>query len=487
MTPLQSLSDLPTAVATPRYDRDAAGVGIVHVGLGAFMRAHLAVYTDDALAAEGGDWRITAIGLRSRDAIDVLNKQNGLYTLVVRDAEMSGRVIGSIADAIHAPSDPAAVLAALAAPGTRIVTITITEKGYGIDPATGGLDNTVPAIAADLASDLSAPQSAVGLIVAGLERRRAHGVGPFTALSCDNLPENGRILKRLVLDFARRRDEDLADWIEANARFPSTMVDRITPPQTEKTRTDARALTGADDLAAIETEPFSQWVIEDDFRDGRPAWEKGGAVMVKDVHAYERMKLVMLNGTHSMLAYAGHVTGHRFVRDTMADPDLKRLIDRHMQTAAATLDAVPGIDLDQYRQALLVRFANPAIDHPTYQIAMDGTQKLPTRIFDATLAAMTRGADFGSFAFATAAWMAYVKGAIGGAYAIRDPREAELLSAASSAQLADGLLDALLALPGLVPTELRAHETFRQTVLSRLRVMLGDGMGAAIAKEAAAL
>ena len=240
MTPLQSLSDLPTAVATPRYDRDAAGVGIVHVGLGAFMRAHLAVYTDDALAAEGGDWRITAIGLRSRDAIDVLNKQNGLYTLVVRDAEMSGRVIGSIADAIHAPSDPAAVLAVLAAPGTRIVTITITEKGYGIDPATGGLDNTVPAIAADLASDLSAPQSAVGLIVAGLERRRAHGVGPFTALSCDNLPENGRILKRLVLDFARRRDEDLADWIEANARFPSTMVDRITPPQTEKTRRQSK-------------------------------------------------------------------------------------------------------------------------------------------------------------------------------------------------------------------------------------------------------
>lgn len=487
MTRFHSLQNLPATVAKPGYDRDAAGVGIVHIGLGAFMRAHLAVYTDDALAAAGGDWRITAIGLRSRDAIDQLNDQNGLYTLLVRDAETAGRVIGSIADAIHAPSDPEAVLATLAAPSTRIVSITITEKGYGIDPATGGLDVKVPAIAADLASDLSVPQSAVGLIVAGLARRRAQGTGPFTALSCDNLPENGHILKRLVLDFARRRDGDLADWIAANASFPATMVDRITPPQTEKTLADARGLVGADDRAAIETEPFSQWVIEDDFCAGRPAWEKGGAVMVTDVRAYERMKLVMLNGTHSMLAYAGHVAGHKFVRETMADPDLKRLIDRHMRTAATTLDAVPGIDLDQHREALLARFANPTIDHPTYQIAMDGTQKMPTRIFDATLAAIDKGTDTKSFAFATAAWMAYVKGAIDGAYAIRDPREAELLSEARSAASPEALLNALFALPGFVPDALKSQVDFRENVFSRLRVMLEDGMRAAITREAAAI
>ena len=485
MTRLAALSEIAPSVARPGYERDEHGFGIVHLGLGAFMRAHIAVYTEDALAASGGDWRITPVGLRSREAIDVLNAQDGLYTLLTRDAETDARVLGCLGPALHAPSAPQDVLAALGAPETRIVSLTITEKGYGIDPATGGLDAQQAEIAADLASDLSAPRSAVGLIVAGLARRRDAGLGAFAVMSCDNLPENGHILKRLVLDFAERRDAELAAWIAENASFPSTMVDRITPPQTDKTLADAQRLTGCDDRAAIETEPFSQWVIEDDFRAGRPDWDKAGAVLVDDVRAYERMKLVMLNGTHSMLAYAGHLAGHRFVRETMADADLAKLIDRHMRQAAATLEAVPGIDLDTHRGALLARFANPAIDHPTYQIAMDGTQKMPTRIFDPVLKAIAANGPREIFAFATAAWMAYVAGGVAGDYALRDPREAELVAAARGAgNDAGALMAALYALPALVPEALQTDDGFAKAVEQRLAVMLDQGMAAAIAQEA---
>lgn len=485
MTLLKTLDAIPADLRIPRYNRAAHGVGIVHVGLGAFMRAHLAIYTEDAIEAAGGDWRIASVGLRSRESVDALNAQNGLYTLLMRGAETEARVPGVLAHALHAPSEPETLMALLAAPATRIVSLTITEKGYGIDTASGGLDLTDPAIAADL-RDLSAPQSAVGLIVAALARRRRDGTGPFTVLSCDNLPENGKILKRLVLQFAERIDPALAGWIGANVTFPSTMVDRITPPQTEKTRADAEALVGAEDMAAIETEPFSQWVVEDNFCAGRPAWEKAGAVMVTDARPYERMKLTMLNGTHSMLAYAGFLAGHRFVREAMGDFALARLIGRHMRAAAATLDLVPGIDLDILREALLERFANPAIDHPTYQIAMDGTQKLPTRIFDPALVAIARGQDISSFAFTTAAWMAFARGKTsqGDCFALRDPREAEIACRiAAAGDDPDTLYDLLSSLPGFMPEPLAMRSDWRRAVQTRLATMLVGGMSAAIDLE----
>ena len=487
MTLLDTLDLVPPAIGVPAYDRAAHGVGIVHIGLGAFVRAHLAVYTEDAIAMAGGDWRIACVGLRAKESLDALNAQNGLYTLLVRGARTKARVPGVLGRALHAPSEPQALIELMAAPSTRIVSLTITEKGYGIAPATGGLDLTDPAIAADLASNLSAPRSAVGLIVAALARRRAERAGPFTALSCDNLPENGKILKRLVLDFAGRIDPALAAWIEAAVTFPSTMVDRITPPQTATTRADAKALLGVEDRAAIETEPFSQWVVEDDFCAGRPAWEKAGAVMVTDVRPYERMKLSMLNGTHSLLAYAGFLAGHRFVRDAMGDPALAALTERHMRAAAATLGPVPGIDLDAYREALLARFANPAIDHPTAQIAMDGTQKLPIRVFDPALAALARGQDISSFAFAAAAWMAYARGqaADGSSYALRDPRAAEIAErTAGAGNDPEALYDALATLPGFMPERLATHPGWRDATRSRLATMLARAMRRAIDVEA---
>lgn len=483
---LKTLSSIPAHVRKPCYNRAAHGVGIVHIGLGAFMRSHLAIYTEDAIEAEGGDWRIASVGLRSRESVDALNAQNGLYTLLARGTETQARVPGVLGRALHAPSEPGAVMAMLAAPMTRIVSLTITEKGYGIDPTSGGLDVADPAIAADLASDLSAPQSAVGLIVAALARRRREGTGPFTVLSCDNLPENGKILRRLVLDFAGRIDPALAGWVKKSVTFPSTMVDRITPPQTEKTRADAEALVGAEDLAAIETEPFSQWVVEDDFCAGRPAWGKAGAVMVTDVTPYERMKLTMLNGTHSMLAYAGFLAGHEFVREAMSDFALVQLIERHMLTAAATLDPVPGIELDALREALLERFSNPAIDHPTYQIAMDGTQKLPTRIFEPALIAIAREQDIASFAFATAAWMLYARGktAQGSTFGLRDPREVEISDrVAKAGEEPRALYDLLSTLPGFMPGRLAGHWAWRDAVQMRLTTMLANGMAAAIGIE----
>lgn len=405
---LSTVNMVTGPAALPGYDPAAHGRGIVHLGLGAFHRAHQAAMTDAALASGGGDWRITGVSLRTTEVAELMNPQNGLYTLIERGAKgTSARVIAAIDRVIAA--DSAATLAALADPAVRIVTLTVTEKGYGIDRATGGPDLQHSAVRHDLAN-LNAPRGTLGLLVAALSRRRAAGVPPFTVVSCDNLTENGRLLHRGVVGFARQIDPDVADWITAEVAFPSSMVDRITPAATTETLAEAARQTGCTDLAAVETEPFLQWVIEDHFPQGRPQWEAGGAIFVTDVTTYERMKLTMLNGSHSMLAYAGLLSGYRFVRDVMADPALSRLVARHLSAAAALMPTLSGIDLTAYAEALLDRFRNRAIAHETSQIAMDGTEKLPQRIFQPALLAIQRGIDPAPFAFATAAWMRYALG-----------------------------------------------------------------------------
>jgi len=483
-----SLSNLPSTVAAPAYDRGSRASGIVHIGTGAFHKAHQAVYTDDALAASGGDWMITGVSLRSGDVADQLNPQDGLYTLVVRGQEgTSARVIGSIARVLVAPRDRQAVLEALAAPETKIVSLTITEKGYGVDPKTGGLDRAHASVAPDLAAP-RAPSGAVGYIVEGLRLRRERGLPPFTALCCDNLPHNGRVLKRLVTEFAKAVDPALAAWIGDNVRFPSTMVDRITPASTDRTSAEVEELIGQRDMAAVETEPFTQWVVEDDFVAGRPDWEAGGAIFARDVAPYEKMKLRMLNGAHSMLAYSGYIAGHQYVRDVMGDAALAKLVKRQMSAAAATLDPVPGVDLDAYAADLLVRFANPAIAHQTYQIAMDGTQKLPQRLIEPAIVTLGAGASLDAYAFAVAAWMRYCVGMNeqGQTYELRDPREAEIAALVGGAGGASGsIVDRLLGLPGLFPEELATAPEWSNAVKTRLEAMLSQGMRAAIEREAA--
>ena len=284
---LAVLDQVPPGVRRPSHTaRSQAGPGIVHLGVGAFHRAHQAIYTDDALAAEGGDWRITGVSLRGTDIADALNPQDGLYTVLVpgSDGSSEARIIGSIAQVIAARRQPDSVLAALVAPATRIVSLTVTEKAYGIDRSSGQVLPDHPNIAPDLLAPM-APSGPVGLIVEALRRRRAAGSPAFTVLCCDNLPENGSLLRGGVLDFAARVDPGLRDWIATAVAFPSTMVDRITPSVTDATLSLAERVTGLIDLAAIETEPFTQWVIEDRFSAGRPAWDAGGALFVDDVCA----------------------------------------------------------------------------------------------------------------------------------------------------------------------------------------------------------
>ncbi|TAX12183.1 mannitol dehydrogenase family protein [Rhizobium leguminosarum] len=474
---LQTLSGLAPTAKLPAYDRNQLKSGILHLGPGAFFRAHFAPFTDAALAAEGGHWGIEVASLRTADVADHLNEQNGLYTMLIRDTSGTvAQVIGPILRAHVATRDPAGLLDRLEDPAIRIVSLTVTEKAYGMDTATGGLDLNHADVAADLANR-HAPRGVIGYLVEGLSRRRAKGIAPFTPLSCDNLPSNGTVLKRLVLDFAERVDPSLRQWIEANVPFPSTMVDRITPASTEATYQDAERLTGRQDLAAIETEPFTQWVIEDHFANGRPAWEKAGALMVTDVSAYEKMKLRMLNGAHSLLAYLGYIGGYEFIRDVMDDAGLAALAYRHMHAAARTLDAVPGIDLDDYASELIARFANKAIAHRTYQIAMDGTQKLPQRLLEPATEALAHGDKAETYAIAVAAWMRYAIGEHGNGerYELRDPRAGEI-----AALIADvprtglAISAALFTLSGLFPAALTGRRAWTQDVSDKLEILIQD-------------
>lgn len=463
------------------YRPEDHGTGIVHIGVGAFHKAHQAFYTDTALAAKGGNWRILGISLRSAEVAAALNPQDGRYTLITRDEKGdSARIIGSIAEVIVAPHSTEAVIAAIAAPSTKIVTLTVTEKAYGIDRSRGGLDLEHPAIANDLASP-DAPTGIVGFLVAGLKRRMETAGGPLTILCCDNLPENGKIVSQLVQNFARRTDAPVAEWISQNVRFPSSMVDRITPASTPRTFMDAEHLTGYSDNAAVETEPFTQWVIEDDFAAGRPAWEAGGALFVEDVTPYEKMKLRLLNGTHSLLAYAGFLAGHETVSEAIRDASLAVLAERQMIAAAATLPPIPGID--RYRAELLERFSNKAIRHLTYQIAMDGTEKLPQRILAPLAETIANGGDARPFCFAIAAWMRYCIGITddGKVYDLRDPRQDVIATRiASCGRDADRLYDALSEIVGLLPGESGSDQNVRSKVIADLQLMLDKGMVQAI-------
>ena len=440
------------------------GIGIVHLGPGAFHRAHQAVYTQDAMAAKGGDWRIQGVSLRSTGVVDALNAQNGRYTLVTKGAEGAVyRVIEAHAGALAAANGLGPVRQALARPETRIVSLTVTEKAYRVAENAGEGD-------------------VIPLLVSALEARRQQGLLPFTLLSCDNLPNNGQTLCRAVLAFAETQGAGLADWIAEQGRFPSTMVDRITPSVTPQLLSEVAAETGWSDRIPVETEPFSQWVIEDSFVDGRPAWEAAGAEMVTDVAPYEDMKLRMLNGAQSMVAYAGHMSGLTFVRDVMADDGLATLVARHMTAAAGTLNPDDGLDWRTYRDDLLARFRNPNLAHETYQIAMDGSQKMPQRIFAPALDAADAGQDVAAFAFATAAWAHYVNGRTdaGLTYALRDPRETELSALPDHPE---ARVTALMGLPDLVPPRLAAHAPFVAMTQSILTTMSERGVAAAI-KEA---
>ncbi|MCO5734269.1 mannitol dehydrogenase family protein [Rhizobium sp. SSA_523] len=446
-------------VRRPQFDRQALKPGIVHIGLGAFNRAHQAVFTQRALETAFGPWGIIAVNLRSPEPVEALNAQDGLYSITVRsEAGDQSEIIGATLEGICAATDGPRVLDSLAHPDIRIVTMTVSEKAYGLDPVTGGLDLAHPAVAADLQTP-ETPSGVLGFIVEGLSRRRQAGLKPFTVLCCDNLPSNGTVIRRLVLDMAQRRDPALAAWVAEHGAFPCSMVDRIVPAATGETRARAVRLLGVEDRLALDTEPFIQWVIEDRFVDGRPQWEAGGAIFADNVEPYEKMKLRLLNGTHTLLAHLGILHGLDYIRETMADPALAAKARAHMEEVVETLDPVPGIDLSAYIDELLARFANPTIDHRTLQISLDTTQKLPQRLLSPAMDALSRGGDAAATAYAVGVWMAAVRRRGD----CDDPRRKEVLDAAAAMDDRDPSAS-FFAIPGLFPPQLIAARQWRDRV-----------------------
>ncbi len=408
---LATLDRVARSIARPAYDPRDIALGIVHLGIGAFHRAHQAIYTDEALASERGAWGICGVSLRHADARDRLTPQDGLYTAVEKSpAGVSRRVVGSVREALHLGTDRARVHARLADAATRIVTLTVTEKGYCHDPATGRLNFEHPDIVHDLAHP-DAPNSVVGLLVAALEARRRDKTGPLTIVCCDNLPHNGRVVRDIVTAFAHARDRALARWIEENAAFPSTMIDRIVPATTSVDIEENDAALGLHDAAPVVFEPYKQWVIEDRFVTARPRWDIGGAQFVGDVAPFEAIKLRLLNASHSAFAYLGFLAGHRYIYEVAAQSDFVAYMRRFMRDEVTPTLAVPsGIDIAAYRDTLVTRFANPVLPHRTQQIAMDGSQKLPQRLLATARDNLAANRTMPLLALAVAGWMRYVAG-----------------------------------------------------------------------------
>ncbi|WP_042252888.1 mannitol dehydrogenase family protein [Paracoccus sp. PAMC 22219] len=453
----------------------AAPAGIVHLGLGAFFRAHGAIYVEQAMAASGGDWGIIGVSLQSPGTRDRLEPQGWAYTALQLGPEgETAQVVTVLRDVLVAPKNPQAVLAAMATPSVRIVSLTVTEKGYCHAPSTGRLNADHPDIRHDL--DNALPKSAPGFLVRALALRRAAGIAPFTVLCCDNLPENGHVVRGVVLDLARLIDPDLAAWIEAEGAFPSTMVDRIVPATTPADLDRVAALTGQRDEAPVMHEPFRQWVVEDRFCNGRPDLGAVGVQLVDDVTPFEHMKLRMLNGTHSSLAYLGYLAGHQTIADTMADPVMAQFADRLWRSEIIpALTPPPGTDLAAYADALAARYANPAIRHRTWQIAMDGSQKLPQRILGTIAEGRAAGRPVPGLTLAVAAWMRYVSGRdeVGAAIEVKDPLAPRLAALWRDDPAAT--VDGFLGLSQVFPAALRDDPGFRADLTDALTRLVRDG------------
>jgi fructuronate reductase len=449
------------------------GIGIVHLGLGNFHRAHQAMYTEDAMLAAGGDWGICGVSLRRADTRDALAPQDFLYSVLVRDTNGERvRVARALRRILVAPEEPEAVLAAMRDPKVKIVTLTVTEKGYCQDPKTGGLDFSHPVVARDL-QDPEHPQSVPGYLVAALRARRDH---PFTVLSCDNLPHNGAALRRVVADYARALDPQLGQWVEDSVAFPSTMVDRIVPATTDVDRRAAAEALKCTDAWPVPSESYRQWVIEDRFPSGRPAWEQAGALMVEDVTPYEVAKLRMLNGCHSTLAYLALLAGIETVDQAIGNNDLRELLHRMMtDDIAPTLTVPDTFDRLSYRDQLLARLANPALKHRCIQIAMDGSQKLPPRLLSTIADRLRDGYAVDRPALAVAAWMRFLQGRSeqGISFELDDPMADRLRALVGQGQ--QGLVERLLAVREIFPAALAEDARFVTSVNTAYAALIEHG------------
>jgi len=475
-------------------------VGIVHLGIGAFHRAHQAVFTELASAAAGEThWGILGVTQRSRGVADQLVPQDGLYGVLQKGADATElRLVGSVVDVAFPGEETTRVIRAIAAPTTHIVSLTVTEKGYRA-AADGTLDRDDADLQADLAAlvaesrgaDAEEPaRSPIGLLVRGLaERARTASSHPVTVVCCDNIVDNGRFVEALVhevLDAAiAAGGAELAavrSWIAESAAFPGTMVDRIVPATTEANRAEAERLLGLRDEGLVVAEPFRQWVIQDRFAGPRPQWEKAGAIFTDDVTPFEQAKLRMLNGTHSLLAYWGSLHGLTTMADAVADERLGAIAHGFlMEEVIPTLVAPEGLDLVEYAESLLERFANPNTGHTTIQVAMDGSKKLPIRLFGTVGDNLARGVVPVHAAQAFAAWIVFValgRTVTGAPLVLDDPRAAELSAAtgrgSGATPDAAQLVSAVLALPDFVPAGIAAHAGFAAAVTAAVAELLAE-------------
>jgi fructuronate reductase len=463
----------------PGYRRAQTRIGTVHFGPGAFHRAHQAFYFDRLLEKDATR-AICAVSLKSASLRDMLAPQDGLYTLVELDAAPTLRVIGAVRELLVAAECPAAVSSRLCDPDTSVVTMTVTEKGYCLDGA-GALDLSHPDIVHDL-SHPDAPRSLVGWLVRGLELRRARRLAPYLVVSCDNLASNGPTLRRAVLAFAAEREAGLAGWIEEAVRFPRTMVDSITPATDQALRERVRQATGLEDAWPVQRERFVQWVMEEVDFPGQPDWESVGVTVSRDVTAYERAKLRLLNGAHSSLAYLGLLAGLTTVAEAMAEPALRAFVERMMIADIEPTLAVPqpGV-LAAYRKSILRRFENPAMRHQLAQIAWDGSQKLPIRILGTIADALRAGRPVGRLTVPIAAWMHFVRARARDGVAIVDPLATQLAAVGlQAAGDASRDLQSFFALPGVFPDALTQERRFTRALAEAYDVIATRGALAAV-------
>ncbi len=477
---LTALPRLPGLIRPPPFDPRQLSTGILHLGLGAFHRAHMAWYTQHAMKAEADlSWGIHGVSFRSDSIKTQLMSQDSLYSLLSRENDEQGlEIIGSVRDVSFLPDDRDSILQCFSDPSLRIVSLTITEKGYCHDPASGELDPMHPGIRRDM-SDPTQPTTAIGLLAEGIRLRSQTCHAPLTVLSCDNLPSNGKTLARVLAGYVAAVYPELGPYVDNQVSFPCSLVDRIVPATKEEDRAAVAELLGVEDLAPVIAERFSQWVIEDDFPAGRPAWEQAGATMVDDVATHELLKLCLLNGPHSACAYLGYLAGFDTVAGLMQESCFPAFIER-----LAEQEIIPGlalnadIDCRVYVHTVIGRFANHALQHSTWQIAMDGSQKLPQRLLGSAHRALQQGLPIAGLALAIAAWMRFATGLdeTDRAIEISDPLRDRFQQVT---QAADGNAEALVAgflgIREIFGSELPTDARFRASLMKALKSLYAKG------------
>lgn len=481
----ETLQHLPEGVAAPSYDLKDIKPGILHFGVGNFFRAHEAYYVEKVLGLPGQhQWGIVGVGLtsgeRSKKKADDFTAQNCLFSLTetAPSSESKRSVIGALRDYILAPEKPDAVLNLLSDPGIKIVSMTITEGGYNINEHTGEFDLENDAVQRDLANP-EAPSTIFGYVVEGLRRRRDAGNRAFTIMSCDNLRHNGNVARKAFLGFARARDPELASWIEANATFPNAMVDRITPTVSPAIAERLNRESGLDDLLPLVAEDFTQWVIEDEFADGRPAFEKVGVQMVEDVTDYEFMKIRMLNASHIFLAFSGLLLGYDHIDESINDPDLRKLVEAYLDTdVIPTLKAAPGEDLEKYKESVISRFSNPAMADQNLRIGSDGQSKVQV-FWTVTIQNLLKGKlSIDRVAYGLAAYLEMLRGKNekGGSF---EPIEPTFTEETWKIAKSDDL-EAGFALPAFDGWRKLNHEELDAKVIEKRRIIREKGVKAAL-------